>query len=121
MPEFFREGKRRYPDSAEFKFTYEIGPNETLWVCDNIWQTARNFDTIIMLVYNDRTAQIANKVKEAGKKVIIFSIMSPTKAINFQWADTILIGYSYSDFSIQALFGALAGDFKPAGVLPFER
>ncbi|MCR4627662.1 MAG: glycoside hydrolase family 3 protein [Treponema sp.] len=121
LPEFFREGKKRYPQAAEFKFTYEIGPNETLWVCDNILQTAKNFDTIILLVYNDRTAQIAEKVRQAGKKTIIFSIMSPVKAMDFSWADAILFGYSYSDFSIQALFGALAGDFKPAGVLPFER
>lgn len=119
LPTFFTEGKKRFPTAAEFKFTYEIGPNETQWVCDNILSTANAFDTIIICVYNERTARIAQKVKESGKRVIIFSLLSPVKSTSLTWADSILCGYSYSDYSIQALFAALAGDFSPDGKLPF--
>ena len=56
-----------------------------------------------------------------GKKVIVLSIMSPVYVLNdFDWADTILCGYSYSSFSFAALFGALNGEFVPEGIIPLN-
>ena len=55
------------------------------------------------------------------KKVIVLSIMSPVHVMNdFEWADTILCGYSYSNFSFAALFGALNGEFVPKGKIPLN-
>ena len=62
---------------------------------------------------------LAIQLRKFGKRVIIFSLLSPVKSTSLTWADSILCGYSYSDYSIQALFAALAGDFSPDGKLPF--
>ena len=119
LPEFFAEGKSRYPKAKEFRFNYELGPNETQWVCDNILATAKSYDTIIINVANERHATIANKLRESGKKIIILSIMSPVFAEKLEWADTIIMGYSWSDWTFKAMMGALAGEYKATGEAPF--
>lgn len=118
FPEFFEEAKKRYSDCAEFKFDYELGPIQADWMSNNIEKTARNFDTIIFCVANERSAMIASRLEQLGKKVIIMSVLAPVPVLDFKWADTILLGYSYSPYTFQALFGALDGDFEPKGDLP---
>lgn len=120
LPSFFEEGKKRFSDTGDFKFTYEIGPNETQWVCDNIGKIAIAYDTLIVMVYNERTARIAEWLRQYGKKTVVFSIMTPTNALTMDWADDILVGYSYSDYTLKAMFGALAGEYKAEGELPFK-
>ncbi len=119
LPRFFEEGKRRYKGSAEFRFSYELGPNETEWMCDNILATASGYDTVIALVANARSARIAEKLRESGRRVIVFSIMSPVDVFDMDWADSILLGYSYSGYTFNAMFGALNGEFDARGTLPF--
>ena len=121
LPKFFEEGKKRFSDSGDFKFTYEIGPNETQWVVDNIGKLVGGYDTLIVLVYNERTARIANWLRQYGKKVVIFSIMTPTASFELNWANDILIGYSYSNYTMQAMFGALCGEYTVSGELPFKK
>lgn len=119
LPSFFEEGKKRFAETGDFKFSYEIGPNETQWVCDNIGKIVPAYDTIIVMVYSERTARIAEWLKQYGKKTVVFSIMTPTNALHLDWADDIIVGYSYSDFTIKAMFGALTGEYKAEGKLPF--
>jgi beta-N-acetylhexosaminidase len=118
LPDFFTEEKKRYPQAGEFRFSYEMGPNETAWMCDNIGKTAADYDTIIFCVANEHDVQVASKLKNLGKKVILLSIMSPVYVLDLTWADTILLGYSYSDYTFAALAGALSGEYKPEGYLP---
>ncbi|MBQ1949556.1 MAG: glycoside hydrolase family 3 protein [Treponema sp.] len=120
LPKFFQEGKKRFKESGEFSFTYEIGPNETQWVVDNIGKLAGGYDTLIVLVYNERTARIAQWLKQYGKRTVIFSIMTPTASFGLDWADDILVGYSYSNYTMQALFGALCGEYQIRGTVPFK-
>ncbi len=120
LPSFFTEGKKRFPGAAEFRYNYEIGPNETQWMIDNILATAKAYDTVIICVYNSRTAQIASRLKNSGKRVVVFSIMSPEDSFDLTWTDTILLGYSYSNYTFEALFASLAGDFTPQGILPLS-
>ncbi|WP_303918631.1 glycoside hydrolase family 3 protein [Treponema berlinense] len=121
FPQFFEEAKKRYSNCAEFKFDYEMGPNQADWMSRNIETTARNFDTVIICVANERSAMIAQSLKNLGKKVVIMSVLSPVPVLDFTWADTILLGYSYSPYTFQALFGALNGEFKPQGELPLSQ
>ena len=121
LPDFFSEGKKRYPEAADFKFTYNPGPNETQWMIDHIMETASGYDTIIFCVADSNAAKIAKRLNGTGKRVIIFSIMSPVDAFGTSWADTVLMGYSYSRYTFDALFGALNGEFKPQGTLPLTQ
>ena len=118
FPEFFAEAHARYPNAAEFKYDYEMGPNQADWMSNNIESTARAFDTIIICVANERSAMIARRLERTGKRVIIMSVLAPIPVLTFNWADTILLGYSYSPYTFKALFAALDGDFVPKGVLP---
>ena len=118
FPEFFAEAHARYPNAAEFKYDYEMGPNQADWMSNNIQTTARGFDTIIICVANERSAMIARRLERTGKRVIVMSVLAPIPVLTFNWADTILLGYSYSPYTFKALFAALDGDFAPKGVLP---
>ena len=120
-PQFFKAGKERWPNAGEFRFNYAMGPNETQWAADNIPQTAQGYDTIIICVADKNSAAAARSLKplaKAGKKVVVFAIMSPVLVEDFDWADTILLGYSYSPYTLEALVGAAAGEFEAPGVEP---
>ena len=122
-PQFFKAGKERWPSSGEFRFNYALGPNETQWAADNIPQTAQSYDTIIMCVADQNSAAVARALKplaNRGKKIVIFAIMSPVLVEGFDWADTVLLGYSYSPYALEALVGAAAGEFDPPGVEPIN-
>lgn len=122
-PQFFSSGKERWPNSGEFRFSFSMGPNETQWSSDNILQTAARYDTIIFCVVDANSARVAQTLRQLsqqGKRVIIFSIMSPVLVTDFDWADTILFGYSYSPYSLEALIGACAGEFEPQGIEPIN-
>lgn len=121
FPEFFEEGRARYGERCDqFKYNYELGPNETDWMSNNIEYMARNYNTIIICVANERSAMIAKRLQNTGKRVIIMSVLSPVPVLNFKWADTILLGYSYSPYTFKALFGALNGEFVPEGKIPLN-
>ncbi|MCQ2575259.1 MAG: glycoside hydrolase family 3 protein [Treponema sp.] len=118
---FFRSAKVRFPSAGEFRFSYDTGPNETQWVLDNIGGMYRSYDTIIICVSNDNHARIAEYFRDKGKRVIILSTMSPVISEKLNWADTILLGYSWRcDYSLQAMLGALCGEFVPEGVKPYN-
>ncbi|MCQ2584035.1 MAG: glycoside hydrolase family 3 protein [Treponema sp.] len=121
LPEFLSAMKKRYPDSGEFRFSYETGPNQTQWVIDNLPQTASSYDTIVVLVGSERHARIAESVKKLGKKVIICSIMYPVYSERLTWADTILMGYSWSGYTLEAMAAVLAGEFQAEASLPFSK
>lgn len=121
LSEFFNSMKRRFPEAGEFPVTYNAGVNHTQWVLDNLPAVARNFDTIVFLVGNERHAKMTECLRRMGKKVVILSIYYPYFSEQLTWADTILMGYSWSDYSIEAMAGVLAGEFTPGGTLPFTK
>ena len=120
----YNEAKKRYPGVSTFHYSYELRRDESNfdeWNAARLTQIADNFDTIIITVYDRHTAGIAKRLRYMDKKVIILSIMSPVHILkDFEWADTILCGYSYSNYSFAALFGALNGEFVPKGKIPLE-
>ena len=121
FPEFFDEAKKTLGDYAQFKFDYELGPVQADWMSNNIEAMAPNYDTIIICVANERSAMIAKRLEKSGKRVIIMSVLTPVPVLTgFDFADTILFGYSYSPYTFKALFGVLAGDFEPEGKLPLN-
>ena len=63
---------------------------------NNIGAMAPSYDTIIICVANERSALIAKRLERSGKKVIIMSVLTPVPVLTgFDFADTILFGYSY--------------------------
>ena len=119
---FFAEAKKRYGDFAYYKIAFEkLGHVGIDWNGNQIEAMAGNYDTIIFYVPNEEGAEIAKRLKNCGRRVYILSALTPIPVLSgFEFADTILLGYSYSIYSYQALFAALSGEFTPEGKLPLE-
>ncbi len=120
----YSEGRKRYPTARTFHFSYELAADQSNydeWNGTNFVNVASGYDTIIINVFNEHTANIARRLRYMGKKVIILSIMSPVPVLDFDWADTVLCGYSYSDFSFKALFAALNGEIECEGEIPLDQ
>ncbi|MBR0030777.1 MAG: glycoside hydrolase family 3 protein [Treponema sp.] len=120
FPDFFSEAEKRFSDCNYFKFDYNAGPNFIEWTEDNLPSLASNYDVIIFCVSDPSSARMVSCLKKLGKKVIILSVLTPVYVLDYDWADTILLGYSYSPYSFKALYGALCGDFEPRGTLPLR-
>ena len=119
FPEFFQEGKRRYPEADTMKFNYNMGPNERAWMSNNLVALASKYSTVIICVADAASARVAESLKNHGVSVVVISVLAPVPAMDLaQWADTVLMAYSYSPYSFNAVFGALAGEFSVRGVFP---
>lgn len=118
----YNEGKKRYPTATTFHYSYELASDRSNWDewnASNLASVARNFDTIIINVWDEHTANFCRRLRNMGKKVIILSIMSPVYVMeDFDWVDAIICGYSYSDYSFKALFAVLSGEIQAEGKLP---
>ncbi|WP_407426622.1 glycoside hydrolase family 3 protein [Treponema sp.] len=120
--QFFDEAKIRYGEFAAYKINFDsLGPVGIDWNGNQLEYMAGSYDTIIFYVPNKEGAEIAKRLSKCGKRVIIMSALTPVPLLNgFDFADSILFGYSYSPFTFKALFGALAGEFEPEGKLPLN-
>ncbi len=116
---FFDYGKQAYPESAFYKFSASMGPNEAAYTEKNLPNFAQNYDTVILCVSNAQDVRVAQALAKTGKRLIVISIMSPVHVFDIE-ADTILLAYSYSPYSFEAVFGALKGDYEPQGLLPLQ-
>ena len=75
---------------------------------------------ILALSYSSRW-EIAEALKNKGKRLIVFSIRSPVMVENLEGADTILLGYSSEcDYTLKAMAGLLNGEYKAVGVKPYN-
>lgn len=119
---FFTEAKKRYGEVAFYKIDFDkLGPIGIDWNGNQLEAMAVGYDTIIFYVPNREGAQIAKRLAHSGKRVIIMSVLTPVPVLSgFDFADTILFGYSYSPYTFKALFAALAGDFEPEGKVPLN-
>ncbi|MBQ9238852.1 MAG: glycoside hydrolase family 3 protein [Treponema sp.] len=117
--EYFAEIRKRYPGCGEFRYGYDPEPNEIASWGEQLARTAASYDTIIACVANRASARVVRYLQNSGKRVIVLSIMSPAVVLDFDWADAVLMGYSYSPYTFDALVGAAAGEFTPQGNVPF--
>ena len=117
---FFESTKLRYPKASEFRYSYEMGPNETQWVLNKL-ATMPDYDTIIICVSCENHVKIAEALKNKGKRLVVFSIRSPVMVEKLEGADTILLGYSSEcDYTLKAMAGLLNGEYTPVGVKPYN-
>ncbi|AEE17617.1 glycoside hydrolase family 3 protein [Treponema brennaborense] len=120
FPSFFSEAKLRYPDAKFVQFNYAMGPNETEWMSDYLAGFAKDFDTVIICVADAASAAVAERLRQLDVKTIVISVLAPFPAMKCDWADTVLLAYSYSPYSFAAVFGLLAGEFSARGTLPLS-
>jgi len=107
-PEFREAGKRRFPEA------------EAVGINDNLYRLARGSDTVIYCLSDSEDIQVLRGLRGLTRRIIVVSILSPVLLADVPWIDSALAVYSYSPYSFTAAFGALAGDYKPEGVLPLK-
>ena len=122
--DFFLETSRRYEQTRYFFFGYTLDAEQIREKAEELAFAAKNSDTVIFCVANDVSRRVARNaaaiLKGSGKKLIVISVLEPVHVLDFDWADTILLAYSYSPFSFRAALSALAGDYTPHGRLPLD-
>jgi beta-N-acetylhexosaminidase len=121
FPSFFAEGVKRYPDARFFRFSYQNAQADRQRIAQDLVREARGCGAVIICVSDDTSAYFASRLQSLGVTVVVLSVLSPIPAFDLDWADTLLYAYSYSPYSFNAAFGALAGEFTPQGILPLQR
>lgn len=118
--EFFDEGAQRYKNARFFFFGYNLDSANIRQKGAQLAQYAKNYDTVIVCVANEASRRVAKYLAQSGKRVIVVSALEPVHVFDFDWADSIVLAYSYSRYSFRAAFAALAGDYTPQGLLPLN-
>jgi len=109
---FFDAGLRAFPNAASFRYT-------NIQSGDELINRARNADTIIFCL-SDRTGlRIIQRLRQLGKRVIVFSVLNPVHLDEVLWKDGAVAVYSYAPESFIAGFSAILGRIPGGGVLPF--
>ncbi len=116
--DFFREGLQRYPDARRWRLSY-TSPKSTLKEKGReLLRAAQDYDTVIVLLPNENTAELLDELKPIADKLVVLSVLSPIHLEALDWVKTSLAAYGTGPESFRAAFAALAGDFPPRGILP---
>ncbi len=118
--EVFDEASYRYGSLDYHFFRYNLSSAEIHTEGMRLLNQSQYYDTVIICVSNTTSRRIAQYLENSGKKVIVISVLEPVHVFDFDWADSIVLAYSYSAFSFRAAFSALLGDYIPKGTLPME-
>lgn len=122
LSNFLKNAHTRFPNSVTYYFPYDaVNIDDVQPYIDGINSSSHGCDIIVLCVSNEKHEKIALALKNSKKKVIIFSTMSPVYIEKLNWADSILLGYSWRcEYTMDAMIAALAGDFVPSGIKPYK-
>ena len=109
--DFFTVGLSAYPQAYTYRY-YVTRPSEII-------AQARRVDTVIFCLSKADDLIVLRELQGLGKRVIVFSILSPVYLDRALWADGAIAAYSYARDSFVAGFSALLGRITAEGRLPF--
>jgi beta-N-acetylhexosaminidase len=108
--DFFSAGKKAYPGAVSY--WYSSASAELLYY-------ARNSDTVIFCLSDEAGVGVLQSLRDLGKRVVVFSVLSPVYLDKIPWAAGAVAVYSYAPDSFVAGFSALLGRIPAEGKLPF--
>ena len=114
--DFFNAGEKAFPNSSFFRFANRSATDAVLRELANL---ARSADTIIFCLADAADLPFLNSLRSLGKRVIIFSVLSPVYIEEASWADGAIAVYSYAPESFIAGFSAILGRIPANGRIPF--
>lgn len=118
LMDFFNEGIKRYPGARTWRLIYESSKSELIRRGRDLLRSARNYDTVIVLLPDEEMGILLNELEPIADKVVVISVLSPAHLDDLGWVTTSLAAYGTGLESFRAAFAALAGDFAPEGQLP---
>jgi beta-N-acetylhexosaminidase len=110
--DFFTTGKKAFPAAETFRYTGQPAAE--------LARRAENADTVIFCLSDDSELSRLRSLRGLGKRVIVFSVLSPIYLDEVLWADGAVAVYSYARESFIAGFSALLGRISGSGRLPFS-
>ncbi len=111
--DFFSAGRAAFPDAGIHRYSDSQNASE-------IVSRARNADTVIFCLSDAAGLRLLRALEPLKKKVIVFSILSPTYLESVPWVDGAVAVYSYAPESFAAGFSAITGRINAQGQLPYE-
>jgi beta-N-acetylhexosaminidase len=109
--DFFAIGRKAYPGASAY--WYSPGHESELLYY------ARQADTIIFCLSDAAGLDQLRLLRNLGKRIIVFSVLSPVYLDQASWADGAIAVYSYAPESFVAGFSVLLGRIPGRGRLPF--
>jgi beta-N-acetylhexosaminidase len=113
--DFFSVGARAFPKAQIHRTQSRNAGN----FAAELLLAAQNVDTVIFCLSDAEELRLLQNLRGLGKRVIVFSILSPIHIEEALWADGILAVYSYAPDSFIAGFSAILGRIHAGGRLPF--
>jgi beta-N-acetylhexosaminidase len=112
-PEFFKPGKAAYPNAKSW------GDPREVWI-QELLSYARQADTIIFCLPDAESLGVLRRLRGLGKRVIVFSVLSPVYLDQVPWIDGAIAVYSYAPESFVAGFSAMLGRIPAQGQFPLQ-
>jgi beta-N-acetylhexosaminidase len=109
--DFFSAGRNAYPGARSYWYSEELASADFL-------RYAREADTIIFCISDAAGLNLLKSLRPLGKRVILFSVLSPAYLEDASWVDGAIAVYSYAPESFVAGFSALLGRIPAGGKLP---
>jgi beta-N-acetylhexosaminidase len=110
--EFFSAGRAAYPGATAYWYSLARGADDFAWF-------VRRADTVVFCISDNVGVTLVRTLQNMGKRVILFSVLSPVYLDAAPWADGAIAVYSYARESFIAGFSVLAGRIPALGRLPF--
>ena len=110
--DFFNTGRKAFPRAV----SYWYDPSRPL---DDLVYYVRNSDTVFFCLSDKAGREILKQLRPLGKRIIVFSVLSPAYLDELNWTDGAVAVYSYAPESFIAGFSAILGRIPGGGKLPF--
>ncbi|MDR0662589.1 MAG: glycoside hydrolase family 3 protein [Spirochaetaceae bacterium] len=110
--EFFELGKKYFNNAPSYWYSAPAS--------DDLLQRARRADTIIFYLSNSDGIEVLRSFRPLGKKIIVFSVLSPAYFDEVPWVDAAIAVYGNSTDSLLAGFSAILGKIPALGAVPFS-
>ncbi len=116
--EFISLGKKGYPDSRGFAFSYRPERDAKPEELKAFEKALSGCAGVIVCVANRAGMQFATLAHERGVEVAIVSVLSPIHAAHSSWSKAVIAVYHYAPVCLEAGFEVLTGKLKPSGRVP---
>jgi beta-N-acetylhexosaminidase len=110
--DFFSTGRSAYPGAIGYWYTPEK--------IEDLLSYARRADTIIFCLSDAAGLNVLRSLRGLGKRVIVFSVLSPVYLDQVPWIDGAVAVYSYAPESFVAGFSSMLGRIPAQGQLPLQ-
>jgi beta-N-acetylhexosaminidase len=111
--DFFNAGRAAYPGASSYWYSASRGSGELL-------AHARQADTVIFCLSDAAGLGMLRSLQSLGKRVIVFSVLSPVYLDAAPWVGGAIAVYSYANESFIAGFSVMLGRVSAQGKLPFR-